>query len=180
MQLEAACTFKKQCEDSHTVLMENKSIKQEVADDALDVRFDATNNLELKLEEPDEDWESNNYPSDLDDNNISSDDVPIGELAKGFKSTEDKNTKKRIKKPKKMKKLTKSQELLGINVKELKTESGTYQCNQCPRKINCRRAFVRHLEKHLGIKSFFCTICQKCKAFQYSNVGLNIILLLYV
>lgn len=57
----------------------------------------------------------------------------------------------------------KAEHLLGVDIKGMKNGEGKYQCNQCPKVLNYRRSFVRHLEGHLGIKSFFCEICQKCK-----------------
>lgn len=57
----------------------------------------------------------------------------------------------------------KPEHLLGVDIKKMKNGDGKYQCNQCPKVLHHRRSFIRHLEGHLGIKSFFCDICQKCK-----------------
>ncbi|XP_077295625.1 uncharacterized protein LOC143917884 [Arctopsyche grandis] len=68
------------------------------------------------------------------------------------------------------KKIDKSKEILGIDVNSLRAEDGKFQCNQCPRHFSCRRSFIRHLERHLGIKSFFCDICQKYFAREWAHM----------
>lgn len=73
------------------------------------------------------------------------------------------------------KRIDRSKEILGIDVNSLRAEDGKFQCDQCPRHFSCRRSFIRHLERHLGIKSFFCDICQKCKVSYSSSVSVQLL-----
>lgn len=171
--------FKKQCEESYKTLLHNYNstqqnfIKEEIPDilcknelDSLDECLELEN-IKVEFNDCIENGANNlddivdNLSNDEDPVTYDDDDIFLSEIKNKNKH---KSSNKISKKDKTLKKKTnKTTEILGVDINTLQTENGQYQCNQCPQIINCKRSFIRHMEKHLGIKSFFCEICQKCK-----------------
>lgn len=48
-----------------------------------------------------------------------------------------------------------------------------YQCQKCDKEYDVEEAFIRHCNRHLGIKPFPCSQCEKCKKKKYIYIYIN-------
>lgn len=173
-KLKSSYLFKKQCEGSYKILLQNYNstqnfIKEEISETLCKNEVDTLEeNLVIENIKVELDDSTENSTDNLDIGSLSNNDNPmiyddddtlLSEIKNKRKSTNRIGIKEKTSK----KKIDKTAAVLGVDVNTLHIEKGKYQCNQCPRIINCKRSFVRHLERHLGIKSFYCDICKKCK-----------------